>query len=529
MDERALKVKTIRENANILCFFALMLFFGAVIALTPVDSGIEKLEHRAVNKAPELSISSAMSGGFAKGFEAFIADQVGYRTDFIMISKSIERAYGFTPDDKPRVVNMSVKAADEQHAWGVADAQQAGGITDAQQAGGITGGQQAGGITGGQQAESDDVGSRLPLVGSESGVSGFYPEHSFDVRGTEGSDMQYSGTAGSSGISGDSANPLSAGSKANGSAETGAGIGAAEASAALTSGTDAAEGQNTFGEPVRAGPLLAFPDRLVELFGYSERACVRYAEIVNDYARALKGKARVFSLITPTQVEFVDDKYKSLSDSEYEAISLVYNRLKDASFVDAYAYISAHIDEYVYFRTDHHWTALGAYYAYLAFCGASGTTTPVTIDKYTEHELPGFLGYLFSYNPTEALKNNPDTIVYYELNDAIEVSNRLLYKPISDEVTYSIFIGGDSPIYRITTSVENGRTCVIVKDSFGNAFVPWLAPNYEKIIVIDPRTFRGSVTEIVGDCDEADTDVIILNSVSSVGSGGFNDYIRRVL
>lgn len=524
MNERAQTIKTIREKMNILLFLALLLFFGAVIALTPVDAGIEKLEHRAANKVPALSVRSAMNGGFAKGFEAFIADQVGFRTDFIMISKGIERAYGFTPDDEPRVVNISVQAAGtKQPGVGGEGAQQPGvGSEGAPPGGGSEGAQQPGiGSEGAQQPGVGSEGAQLPLVGSETGVSGFYPEHSFNVRGADSEDLRNAGTAGSSGISADTANSLSAGSSANGGADN------AKNSGAPTLGEDAADGQSTSCEPVRAGPLLAFPDRLLELFGYSEGACIRYADVVNDYAKALKGKARVFSLITPTQVEFVDEKYKSLSDSEYDAISLVYNRLKDAAFVDAYSYISAHIDEYVYFRTDHHWTALGAYYAYLAFCGASGTT-PVTIDKYTEHALPGFLGYLFSYNPTDELRSNPDTIVYYELKETMEVSNRLLYKPIADEVTYSIFIGGDSPIYTITTSVENGRTCLIIKDSFGNAFVPWLAPNYEKIIVIDPRTYKGSVTELLGDCDEDDTDVIILNSASSVGSGGFNNYISNV-
>jgi hypothetical protein len=151
----------------------------------------------------------------------------------------------------------------------------------------------------------------------------------------------------------------------------------------------------------------------------------------------------------------------------------------------------------------------------------------VTIDNYDSYRIPGFLGYLHSVHPTAELKNNPDTIVYYELKEPLETSNKLIYKPgEGGGTTYSIFIGGDRDKYEIKTSVGNGRTCIILKDSYGNAFVPWLAPNYETIIVIDPRHFSGSTVNIALQYD--DVDFIIMNNVFIPGSGGMNSALEKI-
>ena len=469
MNDKADKQK---EKANIGIFCAMMVFFCCLLVLAPADKNVENIEHRVLSSAPALNLRTALNGEFSKQFEAYIADQVGFRTDFISISKGIERAYGFTPQDSPLLVNISSFA---------------------------------------------EKGAALPETGyaargAYAGIQEQYPEHSLDRF---------------PGLKSENADENAA-SQAGGqdAARTGGQAMGLTAGTADVAPKEANKVPDMSAEPVKAGPLLAFPDRLVELFGYSERACIRYAEVINGYAAALAGKqARVFSLITPTQIEFIDEKYRYMSDSQYDAIMTVYSRLDNVTAVDAYSYISEHSDEYVFFRIDHHWTALGAYYAYLAFCDAANIR-PVTIDEYTEHSIPGFLGYLFSFNITDQLRDNPDTIVYYELDEPIETSGKLLYIPMEGNVSYSIFIGGDRPIFEVTTSVKNGRTCAVIKDSFGNAFIPWLAPHYEKIIVFDPREYSGSVTDMLA--EYGDVDLIILNSAFSVGSGGFNNYIERI-
>ena len=80
---------------------------GAVTVLAPSDINVETLENRALNKLPELSLHTALNGEFSKSFEGFIADRVGFRTDFIMMSKSVENAYGVVMREAPAVVFSS--------------------------------------------------------------------------------------------------------------------------------------------------------------------------------------------------------------------------------------------------------------------------------------------------------------------------------------------------------------------------------------------------------------------------------------
>jgi len=547
-----------KDRINIICFCALLAALCALIILAPADKNIETLENRTINKAPALNIQTAMNGSFSKDFNDFISDQVGFRTDLILASKSITGHYGITLKDEPVIVIANNSTADRGIGAGHDDTDEWQDSADSWQGSNTAGGDDSRTEEGGSDDGQPAGGASGAAGGGASGTGGTGNAGSSAGEGASGA-----GTGGAASMNGDDASgasnyPGSAGQAPGGAGAAGAAPGGNGGESADGSPDASSEGNNGASqstvkvhestgidnpdmpekpnkkptaeeappadvEPVRVGPLLAFPDRLMEIFGYSESACKRYAEMVSAYAHAFEGKARVFSLVTPTAIEFVDEKYKSVTDSEYTAIQTVYNNIENAYSVDAYSYLSSHKNEYIFFRTDHHWTALGAYYAYLAFCDAAGIT-PVTIDKYDSFEATGFLGYLYSFNPTQELKDNPDTIVYYKLKEALEVSNPLLYT--SGKATYSMFIGGDNPIYRINTSVGNGRTCVVLKDSFGNAFVPWIAPNYEHIIVIDPRHFDGSVTSTIAGYD--DVDLIILNYAFSAGSGGMTGPLNRI-
>ena len=541
-----------KDKINIICFCALLAAICALFVLVPADKKVEELENRSINRAPLLDLQSALSGEFSKEFDDYIADRVGFRTDFILLSKSISGYYGITLKDEPVIV-----IGNNDREWLDFDFDENDDFTP-EPSPGLP---QVAGPDDTVALDTEEENTPFPGAGPEKRPTA-PNQHERDqterdktgggavAGGQDNSGASGSGLTGNSAADGDTAggSGTGAGTGAGTSADAGtAGAGGdnqAQQTAskedpqpAQQGGADNDGGRETAGrqdgqgeaqpgsvQPVRVGPLLAFPDRLMEIFGYSERACTRYANAINAYAESLEGKARVFSLVTPTSIEFVDEKYKSLSDSEYKAIQTIYNNLANAYPVDAYSYLSAHQDEYIYFRTDHHWTALGAYYAYLAYCDAAGLT-PVTIDQYDSFEKTGFIGYLYSFHPTKELRDNPDTIVYYQLKTPLEVSNPLLYTS-GGNATYSIFIGGDHPIYRINTSVKNGRTCVILKDSFGNAFVPWVAPNYEDIIVIDPRHFSGSVTGTIAGYD--DVDIIILNYAFSAGSGGYVEPLNRI-
>ena len=267
---------------------------------------------------------------------------------------------------------------------------------------------------------------------------------------------------------------------------------------------------------------LILPDRLMEIFTANEQAANRYADVIATYRETLGDNVRVFSLLAPTQLEFAEEQYSGIADSQYDAIEGVYALLEKTGVipVDAYSAIAPHAGEYVYFRTDHHWTALGAYFAYTAFADAAGFA-PLPLTDFEHHSAAGFLGYMYNREPVAGI--TPDTIEWYEFTD-IETENAIYYPPKPEEkVTYGVFLGGDHDKYVIETGLTTGKTAVIIKDSYANAFIPWLVPHYDTIVVLDPREFEGSACEVVAEYENVD--LIFINYVLSTT---FSDFIRMM-
>ncbi|MCL2373253.1 MAG: DHHW family protein [Defluviitaleaceae bacterium] len=222
----------------------------------------------------------------------------------------------------------------------------------------------------------------------------------------------------------------------------------------------------------------------------------RYAEVLNAYATALPPDVRVFSTLAPVKVEFMGPRYAAVNSSQLDAINFVNNQLNQRIItVDAHGQLYMHQNEYIFFRLDHHWTSLGAYYAYLAFAQAAGLA-PITIDNYVEYYIDGFVGSLAVGTRNRTILEHPDTLHFHRIADGTTFSKDMFWVPADlSDACYRLFLGGDRALVQFTSSNANGRTLAVVKDSFANALVPWIAPHYENIIMFDPRQFTGSVVE----------------------------------
>ena len=269
--------------------------------------------------------------------------------------------------------------------------------------------------------------------------------------------------------------------------------------------------------------LLVADEKIMEIFKSNSVSREKYTQLINYYAEKLPENIRLYCMIIPTQIEFQPKKYSSLSDSQKETIDEIYlNADAKIYCVDAYSALKAHKDEYVYFRTDHHWTTLGAYYAYGEFAKKAGVSS-ADISGYTENSLKGFLGYLYNQAQATELMNKPDTIYYYTKGDNPEVEARawengsvLNYKTklfvvpgAGDEVKYSVFLGGDHPLLKINTDIKNNRNILVIKDSYANAFIPWLCSGFETVVAVDPRSFKGKLDEVL--LEYKITDVLLMN------------------
>ncbi|MGI6587300.1 MAG: DHHW family protein [Peptococcia bacterium] len=285
------------------------------------------------------------------------------------------------------------------------------------------------------------------------------------------------------------------------------------------------------------GRVLVLNDRAMEIHTFNAEASKYYADFINKFQENLSDdKIKVYSLIAPTQIEFItESKYKNLSSSQKETIAYVNKHLVPQIIpVDAYKCLEQNTDQYIYFRSDHHWTALGAYYAYTAFIEARNEK-PIPIEQYKIEKITPYLGSLYSTTLSQKIRENPDTvflyqplikheyIVYYE--NPIEI-DLLDMRHAQNKNKYGIFLGGDHPWGKITTEIKNGKKIIIIKDSYANAFVPFLLPHYEEIYIVDPRQFNLDIFAFIK--NNKIQEVLFLNYVLVTDNNGFTDLLRQM-
>lgn len=255
--------------------------------------------------------------------------------------------------------------------------------------------------------------------------------------------------------------------------------------------------------------VFVFKNRAFEMFGGGPAMGKSYADVINSYNRLGIPGLQVYNLIIPVALEFeITEKYAKLQKPNRPAIENVYNSL-DSNIKKVWAIdeIRKHRSEYIYFNTDHHWTSLGAYYAYWAFC-ATASLTPVSLDTVKYKTKPSFLGSLYRLTRDPGLKNNPDSVRYYLFRDSVNfyigstsigywAKSKMYGEGASGSNSYSVFLQGDLPIVKMETQHKNGRKIAVVKESYGNAFAPYLINNYEKVIVVDQRYYTGDFVKML--------------------------------
>lgn len=270
--------------------------------------------------------------------------------------------------------------------------------------------------------------------------------------------------------------------------------------------------------------VFVFKNKAFEIFGGGPAMGKAYADVINSYNRLHIPGLQVYNLIVPVHLEFeLTEKYKNLQKPNRPAIENIYNN-EDPEIIKVFAIdsIRNHRGEYIYFNTDHHWTSLGAYYAYKAFCVKAGFT-PVNIDTVRSKVKPAFLGSLYRLTRDPKLQTNPDSVRYYLFRDSVNfyigsasklgvwTKSKMYGEGASGGNSYSVFLQGDLPIVKMETLHKNGRRIAIVKESYGNAFAPFLINNYEKVVVVDQRYFTGDFVGMLK--AEGITDLLFINNI----------------
>lgn len=289
------------------------------------------------------------------------------------------------------------------------------------------------------------------------------------------------------------------------------------------------------------GTKLVLNDgKIMEVYSQNSESAAMYINTLNSYSQKFSDNINLYSMLIPTQIEFDTSKYSKLSDNQKASIDHIYASLSNITTANAYDLLKEHKDEYIYFRTDHHWTQRGGYYGYRALMESMGET-PIPLENMKYNKLSGFLGYLYNQANVGEYAKFADDIEYFEPGENYAVTikgfnegepfeyQKNIYNLPSEgqDVTYGVFMDGDHQFAEINTNNKNGKCALVIKDSYANAVLPLLTSHYEKILVIDPRSFYGTVTDLTNEYKI--DDIIFINYIKTTTLPGFIESLAKIL
>lgn len=279
--------------------------------------------------------------------------------------------------------------------------------------------------------------------------------------------------------------------------------------------------------------VITLDEQMVEVWKEYDQASIhRNLEFINEFGEKYNDKNISFILSPTVQGVWMDELPDSAGLINQEIfINDCYERLGNLNTLDIFTSLFKHKEEYIFYRTDHHWTTLGAYYAYDIYCESAD------IDKYSlnsfENKLVSdeFLGTLFSKTLDKNIKT--DEIYYYILkNEEPEVSVEIIGKDethqglyfeefLEEKDKYSSFLGSNEAIVNIKSNINsNGKSLLVIKDSYAHSMIPFLSKHYENITMVDLRYINpGNVTQI--QMSEYSDVVFIYNVITFSQERGF--------
>ena len=257
-------------------------------------------------------------------------------------------------------------------------------------------------------------------------------------------------------------------------------------------------------EKVIHGAALQIGGAAFEKFSFNENLTTLNANMVSRAAGIAKEyDVRFFDMPIPASVGILlsSDLLDRLGmDDQGKAIAFKFETENDDVIkVNVFNTLIRHNSEYIYFRTDHHWSALGAYYAYETFCRMADFE-PVPLSEYTEMDMGDFLGSFYSTSPQPSKLETDRLYAYYPPGDIVmdiyKNGTTFTAEPVIDMSQSSIFnkymafLGGDHTMTVLTNNdLPDGPNCVVYKDSYGNPFVLYLTQHYHRVYALDFRQY----------------------------------------
>ena len=296
------------------------------------------------------------------------------------------------------------------------------------------------------------------------------------------------------------------------------------------------------GAEISLGSVIQIGDSAFNYCSFSKQQSDRFINIVNTFQKTMEKKdVTVVMTLIPTSVGvMVEAEYQEkIGCSDQGAIvDYIHSGIsEDVVAVKIFDTLVEHNDEYLYFRTDHHWTALGGYYCYREIIESLGME-PRPLEDFEEWDQGEFRGSnyakcnqsnklrldnVYAYNPPGDIKmiiNNEDGRFSWPVLTDMSKSAK--------NSKYMTFLAGDHALCEITNNdLPDAPNCVIVKDSYGNCVAPFFTQNFHNVSVLDFRQYKAMTLQ--GFVDVYDIDyVIILGRVDTSQDHNYNNMIKRV-
>lgn len=283
------------------------------------------------------------------------------------------------------------------------------------------------------------------------------------------------------------------------------------------------------------GVYIGKKDHLMEIpTAPNQKALDNNLDAISNFSASHPDINTVMSLV-PNAAYIYDQflpKNAPVRDQEKD-IKYVMNAVSTSlNFVDLTKTMSSHKEEEIYYKTDHHWTTLGARYAFDALStalGIEGSTQEYNIYPVT-HSFQGTLASKSGYD--KALDTieiyvpqgvNTECVVNFidEGKKTVSVYDSAALK---NKDKYEVFFGGNHARVDISTPMEEKKNLLLFKDSYANCFIPFLIPYYRNIIVIDPRYFYDDIESLISDNEI--TDILFLYNVNTfLGDNSLRDVL----
>lgn len=280
---------------------------------------------------------------------------------------------------------------------------------------------------------------------------------------------------------------------------------------------------------------VVLSDKIVALYINNKDCTETFIESCNILFEQMPEHINKYIMLSPTRIEYETEDLKQYSNSQLNTIYEVYTRINDDVVkVDAYSPLllgvqNAGIDK-LYFKTDHHWTAYGACFGANALLTAMGKNY-VNPDLYEKVDFGGFYGFLAVMYLSDIESIPYDEFIYYNCADdiyeyayGVEKADitECIYEPVIDpgRAGYYAFVERSYQYIVIEGGNKDGGNMLMLNDSYGNAMTPWMASQYNKIIMIDPRSYEGGADGLMKLIEDYEVDDFVISFAGLFMSSG---------